>query len=61
MSVARHHSSVAPAVSVNDELVQELLSQLTGMEFDKVFSPRKEPLQPPAYRLVTMDDLEKVG
>ena len=50
-----------PAVSVRDERVQALLSQLTGMDLDKVFTARKEPLLPPTYKLLTLKELEKVG
>ena len=57
---ARLQSSLVPAVSVDDERVQELLSQLTGLDLDKVFSPRQEPLQPPTYKLMTLNELEKV-
>lgn len=54
-------TSDSPAVSVGDERVQGLLSQLTGLDLDKVFSPRKEPLRPPTYKLMTLDELEKVS
>ena len=49
-----------PAVSVQDERVQSLLTQLTGMDLDKVFAARKEPLRPPTYKLLTREQLEKV-
>ena len=49
-----------PSVSVQDERVQALLSQLTGMDLDKVFAARKEPLMPPTYKLLTLEELEKV-
>ena len=49
-----------PAVSVQDERVQALLVQLTGMDLDKVFAARKEPLRPPTYKLLTKKELEKV-
>ena len=53
-------ASSSPAVHVQDERVQTLLSQLTGLDLDKVFTPRKEPLQLPTYKLMTMEELEKV-
>ena len=49
-----------PAVSVQDERVQALLVQLTGMDLNKVFAARKEPLRPPTYKLLTKKELEKV-
>ena len=57
---ARLQSSLVPAVSADDERVQELMRQLTGLDLDKVFSPRREPLQPPIYKLMTLNELEKV-
>lgn len=60
LCTATHQPTVARAVDVEDERVQSLLCQLTGMDFDKVFSPRQEPLQPPTYKLMTWDELEKV-
>ena len=50
----------SPPVNVQDERVQALLSQLTGMDLDKVFTARKEPLLPPTYKLLTRKGLEKV-
>ena len=60
LSTATHQPAVAPAVGVEDERVQSFLSQLTGMDFDKVFGARKEPLEPPTYKLMSWDELEKV-
>lgn len=57
----RRYSSLAPAVNVQDERVQNLLSQMTGLDLDKVFSPRREPLQPPTYKLMTLQQLDKVS
>ena len=48
-------------VSVEDERVQELLGRVNGMDMDVVFSPRKEPLVPPRYQLMTRDQLHKVS
>jgi hypothetical protein len=51
---------LAPAVTVQDERVQSLLTQLTGLDLDKVFTARREPLLPPTYKLLTREQLEKV-
>ena len=45
----------------DDERVQELILRMTGMDFDRVFAPRKEPLSLPKYKLMTLEELEKVG
>lgn len=45
---------------MEDERVQELLGRVNGMDMDVVFTPRKEPLVPPRYRLMTRDQLNKV-
>ena len=47
-------------MSVDDERVQELLSRVCGMDMDVVFAPRKEPLIPPRYQLMTRDQLQEV-
>ncbi|XP_064382419.1 small ribosomal subunit protein mS22-like isoform X2 [Halichondria panicea] len=47
-------------VGPNDERVQELLLRMTGMDFDKVFAAKKEPLKLPQYRLMTMEELKEV-
>ena len=41
--------------------VRELLGRVNGMDMDVVFVPRKEPLVPPRYRLMTRDQLHKVS
>ena len=48
-------------MSVEDERVRELLGRVNGMDMDVVFAPRKEPLVPPLYRLMTRDQLNKVS
>ena len=40
--------------------MQKLLSRMTGLDLDKVFAPRKEPLVLPRYRLMNKAQLEKV-
>ncbi len=34
---------------------------MTGMDFDKVFAAKKEPLKLPQYRLMTMEELKEVS
>ena len=46
--------------SVEDERVQELLRRVNVLDMDSVFTPHKEPLIPPRYRLMTRDQLDKV-
>lgn len=45
---------------MDDERVCELLSRVSGMDMDVIFSPRKEPLIPPHYQLMTRDQLKEV-
>ena len=47
-------------VSIKDDRVQELLTTLTGMDFDLVFAPRHEPLTVPHYKLMTLKQLKEV-
>lgn len=47
------------AASAQDKQVQKLLSRMTGLDLDKVFAPRKEPLVLPRYRLMNKAQLEK--
>lgn len=49
------------AVSVDDERVRELLSRVSGTDLDVIFAPRKEPLTPPHYQLMTKDQLKEVS
>lgn len=46
---------------MEDERVQELLSRVSGMDMDVVFAPRKEPLIPPRYKLMTREQLNEVS
>ncbi len=48
-------------VSSEDERVQDLLARMTGMDFEKVFAPKKEPLKLPKYKLMSMEELEEVS
>lgn len=49
-----------PAKSVTDEQVQKLLTRMTGLDLDKVFKSRREPLSQPLYKLVDEHQLKKV-
>lgn len=48
-------------VSVDDSRVQELLMRMTGMDLDRVFLSRKEPLTLPRYKLMDAEQLKKVA
>lgn len=56
-----HSEWVQDAVSVDDERVRELLSRVSGTDLDVIFAPRKEPLTPPHYQLMTRDQLKEVS
>lgn len=47
-------------VSVDDSRVQELLRRMTGMDLDRVFVSRREPLALPRYKLMNEQQLKKV-
>ena len=47
-------------VEPDDERVQVLMLRMTGMNFDKVFAPKREPLKVPKYKLMTFQELKKV-
>lgn len=47
-------------VSVDDSRVQELLLRMTGMDLDRVFLARKEPLTLPRYKLMDAEQLKEV-
>ena len=40
--------------------MQELLVRLTGLNFERVFARRKEPLTAPQYKLMSMEELREV-
>ena len=48
------------AVCIDDERVKTYLSQLTGMDFDKIFKERREELTLPQYQLLTEAQLKMV-
>ena len=48
------------SVCPDDSRVQELILRMTGMDFDKVFTPHREPLSLPKYKLMTLEELKKV-
>lgn len=43
-----------------DRRVQTLLSEMTGLNLDKVFAPRKERLRQPKYQLMSEEQFAKV-
>ena len=61
MCVCSREAQQQGAVGVEDERVKELLGRVNGMDMDVVFSPRKEPLVPPRYQLMTRDQLTKAS
>ena len=40
--------------------VQIILKRLTGLNLDKIFKPRKEPLQNPVYKVMDKEELLQV-
>ena len=50
----------SPAVTFDDEQVQELLKKMTGRDFDKIFAVRVEDLEIPKYQLMTDEELKEV-
>ena len=60
----RLHSTVGgdatPAVTFDDEQVEELLKRITGRDFDKIFAIRVEELEVPKYQLMSDDQLQEV-
>lgn len=55
----RYKSTQQPAKSVNDEQVQKLLTRITGIDLDRVFKTRREPLSQPLYKIVDQHQLKK--
>ena len=45
---------------MDDSRVQKLLTRMTGMELDRVFVSRREPLALPRYKLMDEQQLKKV-
>lgn len=43
-----------------DEKVQNLLSQMTGMDLKRIFKARKQERKPPVYKAMTESQLEEV-
>lgn len=60
----RVHSVVgaeaSPAVTFDDERVQELLKRMIGRDYDKIFAVRAEELEVPKYQLMSDDQLQEV-
>lgn len=42
-----------------DPAVQDILTRITGLDLQKVFRPIKQELKPPAYKLMTDEQLEQ--
>lgn len=53
-------AEASPAVTFDDERVQELLKRMTGRDYDKIFAVRVEELEVPKYQLMSDDQLEEV-
>ena len=52
---------LTPAVSVDDERVQDYLGYMTGIQFDRLYVKQKEELSLPKYRLLTEEQLKRVS
>ena len=52
---------LTPAVSVDDERVQDYLGHMTGIQFDCLYVKQKEELSLPKYRLLTEEQLKRVS
>ncbi|XP_018611664.1 small ribosomal subunit protein mS22 [Scleropages formosus] len=50
-----------PKMQFADEKVQDILTQITGLDLQKVFRPVKEELKPPAYKLMTDAQLQEAN
>ena len=61
LSFARCLSTGYVAPKFLDRRVQALLSEMTGLDMDKVFSPRIERLRVPQYQLMSEEQLAKVA
>lgn len=47
-------------VILENASVQTILKRMTGMDFDKIFKPRKESLQNPIYKVMDREEFEEV-
>ena len=60
-------SSKAPEFSgkrieiLENPSVQTILKRMTGMNFNKIFKPRREALQNPVYKVLDREEYEKVN
>ncbi|XP_015216500.1 small ribosomal subunit protein mS22 [Lepisosteus oculatus] len=43
----------------SDEVIQDILTKITGMDLHKIFRPIKQELKPPIYKLMTDKQLEE--
>lgn len=53
-------AETSPAVTFDDERVQELLKRMTGRDYDKIFAIRVEELEVPKYQLMSDNQLQEV-
>ena len=53
-------AAVSLAVGFDDPKVQQHLTRITGLDFDKIFPSRKQDLSLPMYSLLTEQQLDKV-
>ena len=53
-------AEASPAVTFDDERVQELLKRMTGRDYDKIFAIRVEELEVPKYQLMSDNQLLEV-
>ncbi|KAK7156916.1 hypothetical protein R3I94_006841 [Phoxinus phoxinus] len=60
VSAASRSSSVdVPKAQFTDTEVQDILSNITGLDLRKVFRPLRQKLTPPKYKLMTDTELEE--
>ncbi len=60
LSLQAPPTATPPEVSVEDRRVQDLLTRLTCVDFDRVFAAQQEPLTVPKYKLMTEEQLKQV-
>jgi len=53
-------TQASPAVTFDDEEVQQLLKKMNRRDFDKIFAVRVEDLEVPKYQLMTDEELKEV-
>ena len=48
-------------VILDNPTVQTILRRMTGMNFNKIFKPRREALQNPIYKVLDREEFEEVS